>query len=133
MEKTQSAKAGLHDGSENEDDTQDTYFVDATQFEMHIDDRELDGECASKVIPDKQLNMTEIEKQNKAFLDQSWANIATNEEAEKRILDEMDATDLPETHNNEVYQIVQRSKSKRKSPTRSYLTRGKTGQKKIFK
>jgi len=78
--------------------------------------------------------LKELEAKNKAFLDQSWANIIENEEVEQRLLQEMESEDLPETHMNELFQIAQKSKPRRKSSVKlNYATRGKTGQTKIVK
>jgi len=46
----------------------------------------------------------------------------------------LEAEDMPDTHNNETFQIVQSSKSRKKSPLkRNYATRGNTGLSKILK
>ena len=114
LDKSHSSKTMVQEDSEKDDDTQDTDFVDATQFEIHADDRNLEVEnnLQPQDTTSGHSNLLEIEKQNKAFLDQSWANIAKSEATEQRMIDEMDAADLPETHNNKVFQVVQRSKTK---------------------
>jgi hypothetical protein len=57
-----------------------------------------------------------------------------SEETEQRMIQEMDDVELPETHNIDVFQLVQRSKAKKMSPIKSsYATRGKTGLTKPFK
>jgi len=67
----------------------------------------------------------ELERRNKAFLDQSWANIIKDEEAEQRLLTNMDEQD----QHQDYFQVV-KSKSKLKKKSKplktSYITRGKT-------
>jgi len=50
--------------------------------------------------------LMEIERKNKEFLDQSWNNMAEDEEAEQRLLKQIEA----EPH--EEFQVVRRSKGK---------------------
>jgi len=77
----------------------------------------------------------ELERKNKAFLDQSWANIAKNEEVEQRLLKDIESGDtLENPYNREEFQVVTRKKLKKKAPIKSvYSTRSISGKPKRFR
>jgi len=78
-----------------------------------------------------------LERKNKEFLDKSWANIAEDEEGEKRLLLQLEALDgSTSTQPNDGFQMVKSKKtSLKKKPVlaSNYRTRGKTCNLKPFK
>lgn len=65
-------------------------FVEGTQFEKNFNE-DYDGnnemQCNDDITEDMlnvQGRLAELERKNKAFLDQSWANITENKEVEAR-------------------------------------------------
>lgn len=68
----------------NEEETsQESEFVEATQNSVG----DLYGTENEQEVGE--YDPAELERKNKAFLDQSWANIAENEAAEHRLLKDM--------------------------------------------
>jgi len=62
-------------------------FVEASNmenFEVQVDMNEVKSDTP---VP---ANLQQLERKNKAFLDQSWANIADNDEAEHRLLKDLE-------------------------------------------
>jgi len=79
--------------SEDEDHSSKcSEFVEASNmdiFEEHADRNEVNS--GKSVDPTLALaNLQELERNNKAFLDQSWANIVENDEAEQRLLNDLE-------------------------------------------
>ena len=77
-----------------------------------------------------------LEEQNRKFLHQSWAKIVESEEAEQKLLrqlEEGDATEIRVYAND--FQIVKSSKAARKKTPvkRNYGTRAKSGNPKPFR
>lgn len=117
-------------------------FVEGTQFEKNFNE-DYDGnnemQCNDDITEDmlnEQGRLTELERKNKAFLDQSWANITKNKEAEARLLKEIEADDFEQSGNSADFQVVDRSKKKliKKSLIKSgYVTRFKSGNFKPFR
>lgn len=114
---------------EEEESSQESEFVEATQNsvdDLHSTDNEQEG---------GHHDLAELEKRNKALLDQSWANIAADEEAEKRLLKDIESGDaLENPHNKHEFQVVTKKNLKKKAPPKSvYGTRSNTGKSKPFK
>jgi len=86
---------------ETEASSQGTEFVDATQLILQSDDndslnQDINFDDANDQIEPtrKAATVEEIEKHNREFLKQSWANITDDVEAEQRFLQHLE-TDLP--------------------------------------
>lgn len=129
---------------EADDDSNSNYseFVDATQIQL-FDGHNVDQSSPEKIntnvdinVPARQAN---IEIQNKQFLEQSWANMAEDVDAEKRLIQhlESDPHILTAPANAEDFQVVSRKKGKTiKKPPLSksqYSTRAKASNVKPFK
>jgi hypothetical protein len=118
--------------NEENENSQDSEFVEATQNFTDF----LDSQSTADNAEDSELDLEELERRNKAFLDQSWANIMENNEAEQILLKDMEADDtLEQPVNIDEFQVVANRKLKKKpaSSKSVYNTRGKTGVSKPFR
>lgn len=131
----------------NEETNSQSEFVDATQFnEVNNDTEEeesvetsseLHGAAADLLVHgDEETRRVEIEKRNIDFLNQSWANMAEDAQAEQNLLKELEGA-LPEkqVNDDDGFQVV---KSKGKTTKKKTIairssTRGKAGNFKPFK
>jgi hypothetical protein len=89
----------------------------------------LDSQSTADNAEDSELDLEELERRNKALLDQSWA-------AEQILLKDMEADDtLQQPVNIDEFQVVANRKLKKKpaSSKSVYNTRGKTGVSKPFR
>jgi len=117
--------------------SQDSEYVEATQVfskanEMQMQVRDVND---LQVAEDEAIRRIEFENKNKVFLDHSWANIVEDEEAEQNLLRQLeDADNLEVPCNENEFQVVNRSKNKKKTPVKSsYNTRAKTVNPKSFR
>lgn len=100
--------AGQSYNNEDDTSTQESEFVDATQ--QINDANEVNDKNTTKIVA------VDVEKQNRKFLNQSWANMQQNEEAKMRLLMQL-KIDHPQP--NEVptcsdgFQLVTSSKEKK--------------------
>ena len=120
--------------AENDDadefSSHDSEFVDATQINSPV---------AAADGSDNELNREDInalDRQNKQFVDQSWANMAEEEEAEQRLLRHIeDEQEMPT--NADDFQLVTKKKGKshkQSSTVRlNYQTRAKASHPKPFR
>jgi len=111
----------------------DSEFVDNSLDAAHIFISPIQSESEN----DSELDLAPLERKNKEFLDKSWANIAEDEEREKRLLLQLDALDgNTSVQSHDGFQVVKSKKtSVKKKPVvvSSYKTRGKAGNPKPFK
>lgn len=126
--------------------SQDTEFVEDTLIaEEGIEDLQVDD--GEEVISRSQLDVSivnhlddegrrlEMEKRNKEFLNQSWANMAEDVDAETRLLKDLEKSPI-ENNDDDSFQVVKpksKFKNKKASFVRNYGTRNKTGKKQPFK
>jgi len=119
-------------------------FVDATQ---QNDDANMDEETSEEhtadvndanLIIDHEKRKV-LDKQNRDFLDKSWANIIENEAAEDRLLKDIeveDSSQIEQPANIDDFQVVLKNKKKgtlRNPVLRSYSTRAKASNPRPFK
>jgi len=90
-----------------------------------------------KNIEGMQDKLKQLDSSNRKFLQQAWANMAEDEEAEQRLLAQLETNpnELQIAVNADDFQIVSRKKGKvKKSPVKSnYSIRGKASHPKPFK
>lgn len=121
------AEADYTNNEEN-DNSQDSEFVEATQ---NLDECQ-DSYSTEDDIEDDALDPEEIARRNKV----SWANIMENKEAEHRLLKDIEEADtLEQPANIEEFQVVTSKKTKKiHVPLKNvYSTRGKSGSSKPFR
>jgi len=92
--------------SDDESSAQNTEFFDETQQGVNTDDESTNTNIEQEDDSEIRRNS---ELQNRVFLQQSWANIAENEEAEQRLLQHLES-EHPKDHN--AFTLVTKSKSK---------------------
>jgi len=121
---------------ENDDDSsQCSEFVEASNQvinENFVDRNEVNSDTIENTP--EAINLQELERQNKAFLEKSWANIADNEAAENRLINDLESSSQD---NMDGFQVITKSKhrniKKNTSVKSSYATRGKTAHVKPFR
>jgi NAD(P)H-nitrite reductase large subunit len=115
-------------GQKIDSDSQED-FVEDTQQEGHSKEDEIDTSSKEDVADCSKV----MEERNQAFLAQSWANMAEDDEAEQRLLKGLEKEALQD---DSEFQVIGRPKgkvTKPKHPVRSYTTRKSTGNPKPFK
>lgn len=124
----------LQETNDDNDSTQESEFVDATQVNV-------DG-SASDDDGNNTQNSPDQEQINKEFLSQSWANMAADEDAEKRLLEQLETEE--DENEKEAQQeqevpfklVTNRKKEKTKKLALQkgiHVTRSSTGKLKPFK
>jgi hypothetical protein len=120
------------DDIENDDDessTAETDFVDATQVQDE-DNISQDSGSNHEIIPERI-------QQDIQFLKDSWANIVENEDAEKRLMDDLERDEPSTDEQSASFQMVQSKKTaklKKKTAAKiPYSTRSKVGHSKPSK
>lgn len=136
MQQNQMNVNGNSDKSEDEDNSsQCSEFVEASNMDISEDPADR-NEVISKPNPTPiPKNIQELERTNKAFLDQSWANIAENEDAEQRLINALEKEDTVPTDNDGFQVVKTRNKQNMKNNVvkNSYATRGKSVHTKPFR
>lgn len=98
-------QSSLQADSENSNDSE---FVDATQ---HHEDSNVSSsqEQDKEDVQDVGLTLVDLEKENRLFLEQSWANIADGADAEQRLLQDLEKHDeLNQGTSTDDFKVVQR-------------------------
>ena len=131
----------------NEETNSLSEFVNATQLddgnneiedEQQVDSDPHEAGVDLLVKVDEETRRAEIEKRNMEFLNQSWANMAEDEEAEQNLLKSLEETS-PEkqVNDDDGFQVVKSkgrvAKKKNIAVRSNYSTRGNTGNPKPFK
>jgi len=75
---------GIADEDQSDSNSHESEFVDSTQQFVTSSSKQIIEEGNA-------IDLAILDRENKQFLDQSWANIAEDEDAERRMLQDMDA------------------------------------------
>jgi hypothetical protein len=117
--------------TDEDSSTQDTDFVDATK--QVNNSLEMDNNSFVSAEVEDQSDEA-IRKLNNDFLQQSWANIEANDEADQRLIQHLES-EIPDNQGD--FTLVTRPRGKAfklKNPVNSnYATRNKTGARKPFR